>query len=84
MTNPPTPRDLVKVKALRWHRYTLSDEYRAGHYACYRNGSGGWCAIMRLHEYADWVDAPFKTLSAAQAACQAHYEQTIYELLEVR
>ena len=83
MTNQPTPRDRVKVKALEWSFNPAHDEYESMFYSVFEY-EGRWEVSLMLHSNDDVFPDPYPTLSAAQAACQAHYEQTIYDLLEVR
>jgi hypothetical protein len=76
-----TPRELVKVKDLEWEGNPVAGGdtaeglhafYVAGqyHYEIWQEGrkTGG--------RTASWDES--------QAACQAHYENSIYEQLEVR
>lgn len=79
------PSDLVKVKALEWgsrpglkhafyELYVIDKVNTTGEYVVFFNNA--WLPDMPINGYA--------TLADAKAACQAHYESMIYELLEVR
>lgn len=87
------PSDLVKVKALEWEPDdfgTLGIQYcaKAFNYLYYAwTNESEHTAEVWIGEGGDYdriIQQSHPTEAAAKAACQAHYESMIYELLEVR
>lgn len=85
------PSDLVKVKGLEWE-HGDSCAYPWGvdgwHYVYWRWASDHDSPWQADYQH-DWKEGcvrlgSYPTESSAKAACQAHYEAMIYELLEVR
>jgi len=80
-----TPRELVKVKELTWHERTIPVD--GLYYVAYVNGwtyqalwSGQW---QLFNDDADTIaEGKAFNIDQARAACQAHYENSIYEQLE--
>ena len=91
MTNQPTPRDLVNVKALKWDdcgRDIQCGYIPSGHCTMFYSvvfDRGLWYSQLHRSDYDRvHIAGMLDTIHAAQAACQAHYEQTVYDSLEAR
>lgn len=88
-----TPSDLVKVKPLEWEEHgwdwftcKVFDWWSYSvDYTIHSSGKTGYSAsVCDSRLKMQRLDRCAETVEDAQAACQAHYEQSIYELLEVR
>lgn len=89
------PSDLVKVKALEWgdqshggrfppllHAHMFGYDYWVS-----LRDNGVWRASVTMGDDDNvrcFLKSAHLTIHDAKAACQAHYESMIYELLEVR
>lgn len=81
-----TPRELVKVKELEWDSefdpfMTATTIGSSRHYYWIGYGVVSKVYTFGLHAYGASFEGTAETLAEARAACQAHYENSIYEQL---
>jgi len=75
-----TPRELVKVKELEWRSGGTYEYTFPRRYEYQRIGHKYFATYLPTMQFLD--NEGYATDSEARAACQAHYENSIYEQLE--